>query len=165
MDGIMIVDDVLLARDQEFAALFDRGSHQDIQTVILIYDSFLTLDAEVKYIWVHGQERGTAWFLFLRCCAFWSNIVQFLIMFGNFDPQTCNKFNLTHGIVLVVQQLAVGYLVGNIGLKAQYLHYDPISDLIRSTGEEEKENFIAPFFADEELPFFLSFYGAVSSRS
>ncbi|KAJ7903226.1 hypothetical protein B0H13DRAFT_2274835 [Mycena leptocephala] len=97
------VEDILVAQDQSpFSSPFLRWE------MILVYDSLLTLDSEVEHMWVRERKLGSAWFFFIRYCALGSNMVMFVLMFGDFALERCNHLNTVHGLLIVVQQLAVG---------------------------------------------------------
>lgn len=58
-----------------------------LPTVLLVYDHFLTLDAEVAFIWRPGHERASAWFLAIRYFSLCANIAMACLMFIDFTPE------------------------------------------------------------------------------
>ncbi|KAJ7279919.1 hypothetical protein C8J57DRAFT_1501380 [Mycena rebaudengoi] len=101
------------------AIVFARDQHQTIALslvglVVLVYDYFLTLDSEIKYIWVRQHKRGSAWYLFIRYFTLLSNIAMAFLVYGNLEAERRNyvnassKFNTERGYTIVIQELAVG---------------------------------------------------------
>ncbi|KAJ7107323.1 hypothetical protein C8R44DRAFT_321098 [Mycena epipterygia] len=81
-----------------------------LPTVLLVYDHFLTLGAEVAYIWRPGHERASAWFLVMRYFSLCANIAMACLMFIDFTPEVrCSKFLVAHGlrILIVLQEIAL----------------------------------------------------------
>ncbi|KAJ7864531.1 hypothetical protein B0H13DRAFT_1899136 [Mycena leptocephala] len=59
-----------------------------VLTAVFSYDYLLTLSAEVMYIWVRGNELGSAWFLLIRYSAILGNIAEAFLLFGSFSPES-----------------------------------------------------------------------------
>ncbi|KAJ6569149.1 hypothetical protein B0H19DRAFT_1065919 [Mycena capillaripes] len=82
-------------------------------TVILAYDHLLSLSSEVTYIWIPGHKRKNAvLYLFVRYFALCGNMAMFSLFFGNFTPEStrsCDKVHLANEILMVAQELVVGY--------------------------------------------------------
>ncbi|KAF8208003.1 hypothetical protein K438DRAFT_2012876 [Mycena galopus ATCC 62051] len=96
-------DDIVFARDQRQTIALSL-----VGLVVLVYDYFLTLDSEIKYIWVHQHKRGSAWYLFIRYFTLFSNIAMAFLVFGNLEAERCKTFNTARGYTIVIQELAVG---------------------------------------------------------
>ncbi|KAJ6448274.1 hypothetical protein C8R45DRAFT_1223460 [Mycena sanguinolenta] len=77
--------------------------------VLLFYDTLLTLDLEVRYIWKGPRPRASAWFLLIRYSSLCLRIMTLVIFdFGDFDPEVCKKLNTIDGLLTVIQELLVG---------------------------------------------------------
>ncbi|KAJ7116899.1 hypothetical protein C8R44DRAFT_791623 [Mycena epipterygia] len=100
----VILDDATIVQDDRvYRSLFLTGS------IVLGYDYLLTLGPEVTYIWAQGIKRSTGWFLFVRYFTLLSNMATFALVFGDLEHPLCNQLNEAHGILIVIQELVVGY--------------------------------------------------------
>ncbi|KAJ7831413.1 hypothetical protein B0H14DRAFT_3872236, partial [Mycena olivaceomarginata] len=98
------LDDVVFAQDQRL-----RISVSLAGFTVFIYDYLLTLSSEVMYIWVRGNELGSAWFLLIRYSAILGNIAEAFLLFGNFSPEVCNRLDTVHGLLVVALEFAVAW--------------------------------------------------------
>ncbi|KAJ7866030.1 hypothetical protein B0H14DRAFT_3862090 [Mycena olivaceomarginata] len=98
------LDDVEFAQDQRL-----RISVSLAGFAVFIYDYLLTLSSEVMYIWVRGNELGSAWFLLIRYSAILGNIAEAFLLFGNFSPKVCNQLDTVHGLLVVALEFAVAW--------------------------------------------------------
>ncbi|KAJ7366282.1 hypothetical protein DFH08DRAFT_833891 [Mycena albidolilacea] len=57
--------------------------------VILVYDHLLTLETEIKYIWLPKLRPSTCWFLTVRYLALASNIMMSVYNFGDLNHEVC----------------------------------------------------------------------------
>ncbi|KAJ7315527.1 hypothetical protein DFH08DRAFT_1039709 [Mycena albidolilacea] len=125
------LDDVVFAQDQRLRISVSLAGFNEIPkihvlTAVFIYDYLLTLSSEVMYIWVRGNELGSAWFLLIRYSAILGNIAEAFLLFGNFSPevhclvdstvppnflimQTCNRLDTVHGLLVVALEFAVAW--------------------------------------------------------
>ncbi|KAJ7205607.1 hypothetical protein C8J57DRAFT_1541641 [Mycena rebaudengoi] len=90
-------DDIVFARDQRQTIALSL-----VGLVVLVYDYFLTLDSEIKYIWVRQHKRGSAWYLFIRYFTLFSNIAMAFLVFGNLEAE-----ELAVGITLIMRVYAM----------------------------------------------------------
>ncbi|KAJ7852448.1 hypothetical protein B0H13DRAFT_1904616 [Mycena leptocephala] len=108
------LDDVVFAQDQRLRISVSLAGFYEIPkihvlTAVFIYDYLLTLSAEVMYIWVRGNELGSAWFLLIRYSAILGNIAEAFLLFGSFSPETCNRLDTVHGLLVVALEFAVAW--------------------------------------------------------
>ncbi|KAJ7301244.1 hypothetical protein DFH08DRAFT_996107 [Mycena albidolilacea] len=108
------LDDVVFAQDQRLRISVSLAGFNEIPkihvlTAVFIYDYLLTLSSEVMYIWVRGNELGSAWFLLIRYSAILGNIAEAFLLFGNFSPETCNRLDTVHGLLVVALEFAVAW--------------------------------------------------------
>ncbi|KAJ7501204.1 hypothetical protein B0H11DRAFT_2275486 [Mycena galericulata] len=76
------LDVVTVAQDQRLRrSVFLTG------LVVVLYDHLVTLESEIKYIWVHPVKRSSAWFLTFRYVALLSNLSMMAFFFGDFSPE------------------------------------------------------------------------------
>ncbi|KAJ7893766.1 hypothetical protein B0H13DRAFT_1886259 [Mycena leptocephala] len=118
-------DDVVFAQDQRLRISVSLAGFYEIPkihvlTAVFIYDYLLTLSAEVMYIWVRGNELGSAWFLLIRYSAILGNIAEAFLLFGSFSPETYflppqmqnSGFmytSIVHGLLVVALEFAVAW--------------------------------------------------------
>ncbi|KAJ7473086.1 hypothetical protein B0H11DRAFT_756600 [Mycena galericulata] len=76
------LDVATVAQDQRF-----RRYVFLIGLVVILYDHFLTLGAEIKHIWIRPVKRSSAWFLTLRYVALLSNLSMTALFLGDFSPE------------------------------------------------------------------------------
>jgi hypothetical protein len=69
--------------------------------VVLVYDYLLTLDSEIKYIWVRQHKRGSAWYLFIRYFTLFSNIAMAFLVFENLEAEV--RLHLTPKILINIR--------------------------------------------------------------
>ncbi|KAJ7195956.1 hypothetical protein GGX14DRAFT_403690 [Mycena pura] len=108
------LDDVVFAQDQRLRISVSLAGFYEIPkihvlTAVFIYDYLLTLSVEVMYIWVRGNELGSAWFLLIRYSAILGNIAEAFLLFGSFSPETCNRLDTVHGLLVVALEFAVAW--------------------------------------------------------
>ncbi|KAJ7478409.1 hypothetical protein FB451DRAFT_1365943 [Mycena latifolia] len=77
--------------------------------VLLCYDHTLTLGKEVEYIWAPGGRRSSFFYIFVRYFALCANMGMISLTFATFDSETCDRLNKAHGLLIVAQQLLVGF--------------------------------------------------------
>lgn len=97
------VDDATIAYDERITRYFYVAG-----VVLLGYDHILTFGPEVRYIWRRsGHLRTSAWYLFVRYFALFTNLGMLAFDFGNFPSKTCTTLNNAYGFLIVVQELIV----------------------------------------------------------
>ncbi|KAJ7261578.1 hypothetical protein C8J57DRAFT_1514093 [Mycena rebaudengoi] len=90
-------DDIVFARDQRQTIALSL-----VGLVVLVYDYLLTLDSEIKYIWVRQHKRGSAWYLSIRYFTLFSNIAMAFLVFENLEAE-----ELAVGITLIMRVYAM----------------------------------------------------------
>ncbi|KAF7313093.1 hypothetical protein MKEN_00995200 [Mycena kentingensis (nom. inval.)] len=74
---------------------------------VLLYDHFLTLPVEVRFIWAHPKRPSALWFLLNRYYALVTNILMAAFTFVNFPPWRCAGLLLAKKVFLMGQQVIV----------------------------------------------------------
>ncbi|KAJ7278350.1 hypothetical protein C8J57DRAFT_1306629 [Mycena rebaudengoi] len=74
---------------------------------ILIYDHFLTLESEVKWVWLPRHRPATYWFFLVRYMAIVATATYATFYFGDFLPEVCLLFLVVDGIFISPQTFQV----------------------------------------------------------
>jgi hypothetical protein len=64
---------------------------------ILIYDHLLTLESEVKWVWLPRHRLATYWFFLVRYMAIVATATYATFYFGDFLPEVCLLFLVVDG--------------------------------------------------------------------
>ncbi|KAJ7909780.1 hypothetical protein B0H13DRAFT_1877388 [Mycena leptocephala] len=125
------LDDVIFAQDQRLRISVSLAGFYEIPkihvlTAVFIYDYLLTLSAEVMYIWVRGNELGSAWFLLIRYSAILGNIAEAFLFLEAFSRDVLpsslnakfrvhvyidryNRLDTVHWLLVVALEFAVAW--------------------------------------------------------
>ncbi|KAJ6506928.1 hypothetical protein C8R45DRAFT_971000 [Mycena sanguinolenta] len=90
--------------------LYDQridGSLHLTGTVLLVYDHFLTLESEVRYIWAPGNIRAVAWYFLVRYFALCANLAMFPIAFGNLSAKSCADLYAAADLAILLEVVLV----------------------------------------------------------
>ncbi|KAJ7501242.1 hypothetical protein B0H11DRAFT_1908548 [Mycena galericulata] len=59
--------------------------------IVVLYDHFLTLESEIRHIWVRPVKRSSIWFLTVRYVALLSNLSMMAFFMGDFSPESLRR--------------------------------------------------------------------------
>ncbi|KAJ7278356.1 hypothetical protein C8J57DRAFT_1306675, partial [Mycena rebaudengoi] len=79
---------------------------------ILIYDHLLTLESEVKWVWLPRHRLATYWFFLVRYMAIVSTATYATFYFGDFLPETCSKIERAVECLHFIQEVLVEVTLG-----------------------------------------------------
>ncbi|KAJ7278353.1 hypothetical protein C8J57DRAFT_1306647 [Mycena rebaudengoi] len=81
---------------------------------ILIYDHFLTLESEVKWVWLPRHRLATYWFFLVRYMAIVATATYATFYFGDFLPEVClcSKIGIALECLLCIQGALVEATLG-----------------------------------------------------
>ncbi|KAJ7247349.1 hypothetical protein C8J57DRAFT_1724580 [Mycena rebaudengoi] len=80
--------------------------------VILIYDHLLTLELEVKWVWLPRHRLATYWFFLIRYMAIVATATYATFYFGDFLPESCSKIEIALECLLCIQEVLVVVTLG-----------------------------------------------------
>ncbi|KAJ7484929.1 hypothetical protein B0H11DRAFT_2019278 [Mycena galericulata] len=75
--------------------------------LVLTYDYFLTLPAEIHFIWMRRKRPSSYWFILNRYLALSTTILMAIFTFADFRPQICPSLLLAEKLFLLAQEIVI----------------------------------------------------------